>query len=192
MIVKKILRKIIYWTLEEPVKYGALGENSIVAQPNMHDSNQSHVYIGDNTVILKNSRIQLYPERVEKEPNIYIGNGCYLGFNLTLLAGGDITIEDNVLMASNVMISSENHGINPELSIPYMEQKLIGKEVVIGEGTWLGEKVCVMPGVHIGKKCIVGAGSVVTKDIPDYCIAVGSPARIVKKYDFDEHEWKRV
>ena len=73
-----------------------------------------------------------------------------------------------------------------------MNQELTGKGVCIDEGSWIGEKVCILPGVTIGKKCIIGAGSVVTKDVPDYCIACGNPAKVIKKYDFDEHRWIRV
>lgn len=61
----------------------------------------------------------------------------------------------------------------------------------IGEGTWLGENVCVI-GAKIGKHCVIGANSVVTKDIPDYSIAVGAPARIIKQYNFKENVWKVV
>ena len=63
--------------------------------------------------------------------------------------------------------------------------------VVIGEGSWLGENVCVC-GAKVGKHCVIGANSVVTTDIPDYCVAVGSPAKVVKRFDFDRSEWVRV
>ncbi len=73
-----------------------------------------------------------------------------------------------------------------------MDQPLILGNVKIGEGCWLGENVLVLPGKKIGKKCIIGAGAVVSHDIPDYSLAVGNPARVVKKYDFVEHQWKSV
>ena len=63
------------------------------------------------------------------------------------------------------------------------------KPVIIGEGSWLGENVCVC-GASVGKHCVIGANSVVTRDIPDYCIAVGSPARVVKRYNFDKNTWE--
>ena len=65
------------------------------------------------------------------------------------------------------------------------------KSVHIGEGSWLGENVCVC-GASIGKHCVIGANSVVINDIPDYCVAAGSPAKIVKKYDFDKKQWVRI
>lgn len=62
-------------------------------------------------------------------------------------------------------------------------------EVVIEDGVWLGQRVCVLPGTHIGKNSIIGANSVVTHDIPAYTIAVGSPARIIKKWDYVNKKW---
>jgi len=63
--------------------------------------------------------------------------------------------------------------------------------MTIGDGTWLGENVCVL-GVSIGKNCVIGANSVVTKEIPDYSVAVGAPARIIKKYNLNTNRWEKV
>ena len=73
-----------------------------------------------------------------------------------------------------------------------MDQPLNSKAINIGDGCWLGEKVCVLPGVTIGKKCIIGAGSIVTKSIPDFSIAVGNPAKVIKKYNFETHKWDKA
>jgi len=108
------------------------------------------------------------------------------------LGGGKIDIGTNVLIASHVLITSENHSIDPECNIEYMNQPLLCSDVKIEDGCWIGEKVCILPGVTIGKKSVIGAGSVVTKNIPAYCIAVGNPARIIKKYDFDSHKWIKI
>ncbi|WP_289818532.1 DapH/DapD/GlmU-related protein, partial [uncultured Duncaniella sp.] len=63
--------------------------------------------------------------------------------------------------------------------------------VRIGEGSWLGVGVSVL-GANIGRHCVIGANAVVTKDIPDYCVAAGIPARIIKRYDFDSREWRKT
>ena len=76
--------------------------------------------------------------------------------------------------------------------MPIMNQPVkVLRKVRIGEGSWLGENVSVC-GASIGKHCVIGANSVVTKDIPDYCVAVGSPAKVVKKYDSEKKQWVRT
>ncbi|MFR5466356.1 MAG: hypothetical protein ACLTHR_12100 [Agathobacter rectalis] len=64
--------------------------------------------------------------------------------------------------------------------------------VFIDDGVWIGNDVIILPNVHIGKKSIIGAGSVVTKNIPEFCIAVGNPAKVIKKFDIKENRWKKV
>ena len=64
-------------------------------------------------------------------------------------------------------------------------------EVTIGEDSWIGENVCIC-GASIGKHCVIGANSVVTKDIPDYCVAAGIPAKVIKKYNFEKNSWDRI
>lgn len=172
-------------------RFGGVGEGSTIYRPAITDNNLKNVFIGANTTLLTGSRIQLY-ELDGRLPRIIIGDGCYLGYNNTFLAGGNITLANGVLMASNILISSENHSMDPELPIHYMDQPIICKDVEIGEGAWIAERVMIMPGVTIGKKSVIGAGSVVTSSIPDYCIAVGSPARVVKTYDFATHAWVRA
>ncbi len=149
------------------------------------------ISIGDNSVILSHSRMANFQIEGVK-PLIRIGSNCYIGYYFSVLNASGVDIGDNVLVASHVLISSENHGMDPESGLSYAAQPLVSSPVTIGDGCWIGEKVCVLPGVSIGKKCIIGAGSVVTKSIPDYSIAVGNPARIIKKYDFEVHDWVKV
>ena len=170
-----------------------IGKNSKVYYPVISNKRSRKLLsIGDGTEILHNSRIQCFEQEGCPTPHIKIGDRCYLGFNLSILAGADVIIEDDVLLASNILITTETHGMDPESDVPYMSQPLTVAPVRVGSGCWLGERVVIMPGVTIGKKCIIGAGSIVTHDIPDYSIAVGSPAKVVKRYDFERHEWIRV
>ena len=71
------------------------------------------------------------------------------------------------------------------------EETSSNNTVEIGEGSWLGENVCVL-GTHIGKHCVIGANSVVTKDIPDYSVAVGIPAKVIKRFDLESKSWRRI
>ena len=90
-----------------------------------------------------------------------------------------IVLCDNVLLGPNVSIYSATHNFD-NIYIPIKEQGYSSKKVVIKEGAWIGVNSVILPGVTIGKNCVIGANSVVTKDIPDYTVAVGSPAKVVK------------
>lgn len=101
---------------------------------------------------------------------VVIGKNVFINSNFLAMPRGGITIEDDVLIASNVSLISNNHD-------PYERQVLLCKPVLIKKGAWLGAGATVLPGVTIGKYAIVGAASVVTHDVPDYAVVVGSPAR---------------
>ena len=177
-------------------KFGSFGKRTSIAYP-AFVTHRECIFIGANTVILKWSRIQNFNPQDHRSISasgckIVIGDRCYIGFHFTILNSSQITIGNDVLIASQVIITSENHGINPESDIPYMNQPLESRNVEICDGCWIGEKVCIMPGVKIGKKSIIGAGSIVVRSIPDYCIAAGNPAKVIKKYNFETHNWEKV
>ncbi len=109
---------------------------------------------------------------------IKIGKGVFINSNLLAMARGGVTIEDDVQMAANVQILTNNHD-------PYDRQLLTVKPVLIREGAWIGAGATILPGICIGKHAIVGAASVVTKDVPDYGVVVGNPARLIKTLDAD-------
>lgn len=166
------------------------GINSVVAKPYLQLSGCKNISIGNNTTILDNCRLAVYGDN--DKPNIAIGDNCYIGFGFSALASskGFINIGNNVLFASNVLVTNENHGINPDSKVPYMAQELTAENVRIGDGCWIGEKVCILSGVSIGEKSIIGAGSVVTKSIPSFSIAVGNPAKVLKQYNFKDKQWE--
>ncbi|MDY2922351.1 MAG: DapH/DapD/GlmU-related protein [Eubacterium sp.] len=110
--------------------------------------------------------------------SVKIGKNVIINSNLLAMARGGITIEDNAMIAANVQLISNNHD-------PYDLWILPCKPVLIKEYAWIGAGATILPGVCVGKHAIVGAGSVVTKDVPDYAVAVGNPARVVKMLDQD-------
>ena len=173
-------------------KFAFFGAGSVITRPFLQLSGLDKIRIGNNTTILDNCRLSVYGD--SHDTIINIGDGCYIGYGFSALASSLalLSIGDNVLIASNVLITNENHGIDPENEIYYMDQPLTAQKTSIGNGCWIGEKVCILPGVNIGEKSIIGAGSVVTKSIPSYSIAVGNPAKVIKKYNFDEHKWKDI
>lgn len=126
------------------------------------------------------------------EGTLVIGNHVRIHRGSRITAAGSLILEDDVLIAPEVFITDHNHGMDPQVAGGYSKQPLVVKPVKIGEGSWLGQRACIMPGVTIGKHCIIGAASVVTHDIPDYCIAAGVPAKVVKIWNEETASWNRV
>ena len=118
--------------------------------------------------------------------HVHLGSGVYANSNLTLVDDGNIYIGDKVMLGPNVTIATANHPINPELRDRGLQ---FNKDVYIGENTWIGAGVVIVPGVHIGSNTVIGAGSVVTKDIPDNVIAVGNPCRVIRNVSEHDHEF---
>lgn len=110
-----------------------------------------------------------------------IGDNVYINSNSLLMARGGIEIEDDVMLAANVQLLSNNHD-------EYDRQVLTCKPIHIKKGAWIGAGVSILPGVTIGKYAIVGAGAIVTKDVGDYEVAVGVPAKVVKTLDKDKFD----
>lgn len=127
-----------------------------------------------------------------KEPVIEIGSGTSIQPFVHLGAVLSIRIGRDCLFASHVYITDHDHDWRDGRTPARLQPNVIAAPVVIGDGVWLGERVCVLKGVTIGDGAIVGAGSVVTKDIPPRCIAVGSPARVVKRWNDETQEWEPV
>lgn len=125
--------------------------------------------------------------------NIYLGNNVSVNMNCTFVDCNKITIGNNVLIASNVQIYTATHPVeleerltpnwNPESGEYFCRTYAL--PVTIGDGCWIGGGVIILPGVNIGSGSVIGAGSVVTKDIPENCVAVGNPCRVIRKINGD-------
>ena len=118
--------------------------------------------------------------------HVHFGNRIYANFNLTLIDDGHIYVGDRVLFAPNVTVATSNHPLEPELRRYEMQYN---RDVYIGENTWIGTGVIILPGVHIGKNCVIGAGSVVTHDIPDNSVAYGNPCNAVREVGERDREF---
>lgn len=167
--------------------FGAIGYRSSILKPLKIDG-AKRIYIGEKTFISYNTWLAAMPLTHSKTCELRIGDNCSIGNFNHIYATNKIIIKDGVLTADKVYISDNIHGYtNPDIFIKF--QPIVQKnEVVIGEGSWLGENVCVI-GASIGKHCVIGANSVVTRNIPDFCVAVGSPAVVIKRYDFKTRQW---
>lgn len=153
--------------------------------------NEQYISIGDRMRIGRNSFLSCYDtcRGGDTIPHLNIGNDFAARENLKILCADYISIGNNVTLAGNILITDENHGDNPETD-NYLENPLSVSPVYIEDGVWIGENAIILPGCRIGKKSIIGAGSVVTKSIPAYCIAVGNPCKVIKRWE--NGQWRRV
>ncbi len=118
--------------------------------------------------------------------HVHFGRDVYANFNLTLVDDTDIYVGDNTMFAPNVVIATAGHPIIPELRVQGYQYNM---SVHIGKNCWLGAGVLVMPGVTIGDNTVVGAGSVVTRDLPANVVAVGNPCRVMREINEHDREY---
>jgi len=121
--------------------------------------------------------------------DVIIGKRTRIGIGNVLI--GPVTIGNDVMLAQNIVISGLNHNYS-NIFIPTSFQKVTTNEIIIDDETWIGSNSVILPGVHIGKHCVIGAGSVVTKNIPDFSVAVGNPAKIIRRYNAVTKQWEKL
>ena len=120
---------------------------------------------------------------------IIICNHTRIGMGNTII--GPVMIGNNVILAQNVVTSALNHNFEDVLTT-INQQGVKTDQIIIENNVWIGANSTILAGVHIGEHVIVGAGSVVTKDIPPFSVVVGNPAKIIRKYDFQVKKWIKV
>lgn len=120
--------------------------------------------------------------------HIEVGDNFFANYGCTILDVGKVTIGSNVLLAPNVSIYTAGHPVHHKARNTHYEY---GLPVTIGDNCWIGGSVVILPGVNIGSGCVIGAGSVVVKDIPDNSVAVGNPCRVVRKITDADKEFLR-
>jgi maltose O-acetyltransferase len=118
--------------------------------------------------------------------NIEVGKNFFANYNFIVLDVGKVRIGNDVMMGPNVAIYTAGHPLHPESRNSGYEY---GIDVSIGDNVWIGGNVCIMPGVNIGNNVVIGAGSVVTKDIPDNMIAVGNPCKVVREITEEDRDY---
>jgi acetyltransferase-like isoleucine patch superfamily enzyme len=121
--------------------------------------------------------------------DVVIGNNSIIGLSNVII--GPVSIGNNVMLAQNIVVSGLNHGYE-DISLPPSVQQVTCNRITIEDDVWIGANAVITAGVTLGKHCVVGAGSVVTKDIPTFCIAVGNPAKVIKRYNFEDKVWERI
>ncbi len=151
------------------------------------------VSLGDRVRILRNTNINLHPmDRHSERILLTLGNDVIISENCYISACNSIIIEENVGISPNVMIIDATRKPG-DIDRPSKEEDLTkGGYVKIGADSWVAYSACILPNVTIGRHAIIGALSVVNCDIPPYSLAVGSPAKVVKRYDFSKEAWVKV
>lgn len=187
-----IIRRVIYllrYTLLYKIQFGFFDMKATIIKPLSIDC-PKNIFIG-NAHIGNMTWLAAVPLTGENECKLVIKDGCFIGHFNHIYATGKIVIENDVLTADKVYISDNLHRYE-DIGNPIHKQPIKQNgHVTIGEGSWLGENVCVL-GASVGKHCVIGANSVVTHNIPDYCVAVGSPAIIIKRYNFESQLWEKT
>jgi len=155
---------------------------------------RKHISLGNGFTSGVGMRFDAFP--VHGHLCLEIGDNVQINDYVHIGAVNSVKIGNNVLIASKVFISDHNHGFyglngrhDSPLSIP-KDRELSFSTVTIEDNVWLGEFVVVLPGVTIGRGSIIGSMSVVSKSIPAFSIAVGSPAKVIKKYNFETSTWQ--
>lgn len=159
--------------------------------------NKKNIDLGENLTTGVGCRIESFPQTNTQSKLLKFGNNVQLNDYVHITAAHSVEIGNNVLMASKIYISDCTHGSyigneddSDPMSLP-LDRTLSVKAVKIEDNVWLGEFVSVLPGVTIGQGAIVGANSVVSKSLPPYVIAVGSPAKPIKFYNFESKRWEK-
>lgn len=172
------------------LRFGKFGFRSRVGKP-LKLEKTKNIFIGKQVSIGKFSWLAANPLAINKKPILEIQDNTYIGNFAHIYCVNNIIISDNVLIADKVYITDNLHNYH-NINLPIIKQEIIQlSPIKINSGAWIGENVCII-GANIGKNSVIGSNSVVTKDIPDFCIAVGSPAKVIKRYSFEKQEWLKT
>ena len=180
----------VFYTLWIRNFLGSVGEHSIIGlRCRISGGGNKQIEIGDYTNIERDTIIACWTKFGKQffpNASIKIGSHCNIGEYNHITSCNKIIIGDSLLTGRYVLISDNNHGsftIEDLKKEPYKRNLVSKGEVVIGNNVWIGDKVSILAGVHIGNRVIIAANSVVTHNIPDNCIAAGVPAKIIKKIE---------
>lgn len=181
-----IYLECVIYTSFASINFKVFGMRSIIKPFPDLIIGRGYIEVGNNVVIGKRMQMTAWDKHngTHFNPSIVIGNNCQFGSYNHITAINRIDIGNGVLTGKFVTITDNSHGkpgdeSDCELS-PIVRTVYSKGPVVIGDNVWIGDKATILPNVRIGEGCIIGANSVVTKDIPPYCIVGGNPARIIK------------
>jgi acetyltransferase-like isoleucine patch superfamily enzyme len=173
-------------------RFGKFGLNSVICFPANTIFNEEFIHIGSGTMIGPHVTLSagMVPgQECISNPVVSIGDRCLIGKGSGIVGHLEIVLGNDVWTGHNVYITDQNHDYR-DVTRPMSKQSMPEQAVSIGDGSWLGYGTVVLPGANIGKHVAVGANSVVAGTLPDYSVAVGSPARVVKQWT-EERGWHK-
>ena len=159
---------------------------------------RKYIDFGEGLTTGLGCRFDCFPGKKKNDKKLFFGKNVQINDYVHFVAMESITIGNNVLMASHIFISDNSHGSykgdenDSSPNIPPTQREYATSPITIGDNTWIGEGVAIMPGVSIGKGCVIGSHSIVNKSIPDYTVAVGTPAKVIKKFNFETNKWQKL
>ncbi|MBE7057069.1 MAG: sugar O-acetyltransferase [Ruminococcaceae bacterium] len=118
--------------------------------------------------------------------NIFVGKNFFANYNCVILDNAKVTFGDNCMLGPNVSLYTAGHPLHPDIRNTGYEY---GMEITIGNNVWIGGNVVICPGVHIGDNSVIGAGSVVTKDIPEWSLALGNPCKVIRRITEEDKKY---
>lgn len=181
MMLKKTIKRFckrLYSRIWYAWRFYSWGKKSSLYSPDcLHNPHQ--ISIGQKVEIRKGARLETFINQIHNEPKIEIGDGTIIQYYFHCGAAHSIKIGKNVLIASRVYITDHDHIFN-DPNIPPIRTALVTRPVIIEDEVWIGEGAAILKGVHIGRRSVIGANSVVTKDIPPHSVVGGIPAKIIK------------
>lgn len=156
-------------------------------------TNKKRISLGKGVLIMPNGRIELITNYAGELflPNLEIGNYSQIHQSSHITCAKSIKIGNNVTIVSNVTITDIIHPYE-DIDLPINQSKLKTFPVSIGNQSYIYNNSVILPGTRIGEHCIIGANSIVKGEIPDYSVAVGNPAKVIKKYNFETKIWEKV
>jgi acetyltransferase-like isoleucine patch superfamily enzyme len=202
---KRAAMDAVHWAWEGVVELGAIGpdsrrgrrfghfgDGSVICFPAITIFNEQYIHIGAGTLIgpqIALSAGMVPGQQCITNPVVRIGDRCLIGRGSGIVGHLDIEIGDDVWTGHHVYLTDQNHGYE-DTRLPISKQVMPEAPVKVGDGSWLGHGTVVLPGATIGRHVVVAAGSVVTGELPDFCVAAGAPARPIKQYV--DGEWVKV
>lgn len=188
MVLKKILKWLYIRSIKR--KLNSLGERVMIHYP-IRIEHGEFISIGDGASIYNNSMFQAVQIENNPPPSILIGRNIRIWSNVQISATQKMTIGNDVVLSANSFITDSAHPYEDISHAPRYNKLKLLSEVEIGDDTWIGRNA-IVSGCKIGKHCVIGANAFVTKDVPDYCVVVGCPARIVKRFNSNTAQWEKT